>query len=185
ADESGPPGELASDERRRELAIGMTRYLAARLGSAPGTIVLEDLHWAEEPFLALLEELLEHLRAPLLLLCLARPDLLERRPNWGAGRTNALALALEPLDVGETGRLARELLRDNAEIAVEDVVARTEGNPLYVEEYVRILMEKGRQIIVPPTLHGVIAARLDATHPSVKQLLGDASVIGRDFWLAA
>ena len=177
--------ELTADQRRREIALALTSYLAARLGSTPATIVLEDVHWAEEPLLTLLEEILEHLRAPLLLLCLARPDLLERRPNWGAGRTNALALALEPLDVGETGRLARELLRDHADIAVEDVVARTEGNPLYVEEYVRILMEKGRQIIVPPTLHGVIAARLDATHPSVKQLLGEASVIGRDFWLDA
>ena len=75
----GEPSDLTSELRRRELALGMTRYLEARLGSTPGTIVLEDLHWAEEPLLALLEELLEHLRAPLLLVCLARTDLLARR----------------------------------------------------------------------------------------------------------
>jgi len=74
ADADTPQSELTSDARRRELALGMTRYLEARLGSTPGTIVLEDLHWAEEPFLALLEELLEQLHAPLLLLCLASGD---------------------------------------------------------------------------------------------------------------
>ncbi|TMF79166.1 MAG: hypothetical protein E6I18_07575 [Chloroflexi bacterium] len=185
ADESGLPGELASDERRRELALGMTRYLAARLGSAPGTIVLEDLHWAEEPFLALLEELLEHLRAPLLLLCLARPDLLERRPSWGAGRTNAIAISLEPLDTRETETLARDLLGEGAASRVEEIVERTEGNPLFVEEFVHMLLDQGSKAVVPPTLHGVIAARLDATSPSVKRLIQEASVVGRTFWLDA
>ncbi|TMK24413.1 MAG: hypothetical protein E6G64_17425 [Actinobacteria bacterium] len=185
ADESGVPGELASDERRRELALGMTRYLAARLGSAPGTIVLEDLHWAEEPFLALLEELLEHLRAPLLLLCLARPDLLERRPSWGAGRTNAIAISLEPLDTRETETLARELLGEGGESRVDEIVERTEGNPLFVEEFVHMLLDQGSKAVVPPTLHGVIAARLDATSPSVKRLIQEASVVGRAFWLDA
>src|SRR5256885_16594036 len=78
ADADTPQSELTSDARRRELALGMTRYLEARPGSSPGTIVLEDLHWAEEPFLALLEELLDQLHAPLLLLCFARPPPPER-----------------------------------------------------------------------------------------------------------
>src|SRR5207253_9899462 len=142
ADESSPAGELASDERRRELALGMTRYLEARLGGATGTIVLEDLHWAEEPFLALLEELLGHLRAPLLLLCLARPDLLERRPSWGAGRTNAIAIALEPLDVPQTEKLVRALLAGGSDRPDDEIVARTDGNPLFVEEYVHMLVDQ-------------------------------------------
>src|SRR5258706_12405538 len=87
ADADTPQTELTSDARRRELALGMTRYLEARLGSTAGTIVLEGLHWAEEAFLALLEELLEHLHAPLRLLCLARPALPRRRPGWGSGPT--------------------------------------------------------------------------------------------------
>jgi class 3 adenylate cyclase/tetratricopeptide (TPR) repeat protein len=185
ADADTPQSELTSDARRRELALGMTRYLEARLGSTPGTIVLEDLHWAEEPFLALLEELLEQLHAPLLLLCLARPDLLERRPSWGSGRTNAMAIALEPLDVPETEKLVRALLAGGSDRPVDEIVARTEGNPLFVEEYVHMLADQGSRAVVPPTLHGVIAARIDATTPGVKRLLHEASVIGRDFWLDA
>ena len=163
----------------------MTRYLEARLGSSPGTIVLEDLHWAEEPFLALLEELLDQLHAPLLLLCLARPDLLERRPTWGSGRTNAMAIALEPLDVPDTEKLVRALLAGGSDRPVDEIVSRTEGNPLFVEEYVHMLVDQGSRAVVPPTLHGVIAARIDATTPGVKRLLHEASVIGRDFWLDA
>jgi class 3 adenylate cyclase len=185
ADAVSAQSELTSDARRRDLALGMTRYLEARLGSTPGTIVLEDLHWAEEPFLALLEELLEHLHAPLLLLCLARLDLLERRPSWGSGRTNAMAIALEPLDTDDTERLVRALLAEGSDGAVDEVVAKTEGNPLFVEEYVHMLVDQGSRALVPPTLHGVIAARIDATTPTVKRLLHEASVLGRDFWLDA
>jgi len=185
ADADTPQSDLTSDARRRELALGMTRYLEARLGSTPGTIVLEDLHWAEEPFLALLEELIEQLHAPLLLLCLARPDLLERRPTWGAGRTNAMAIALEPLEVSETEKLVRALLAGGSDRPVNEIVARTEGNPLFVEEYVHMLVDQGSRATVPPTLQGVIAARIDATTPAVKRLLHQASVIGRDFWLDA
>jgi class 3 adenylate cyclase/tetratricopeptide (TPR) repeat protein len=185
ADADTPQSDLTSDARRRELALGMTRYLEARLGSMPGTIVLEDLHWAEEPFLALLEELLEQLHAPLLLLCLARPDLLERRPTWGSGRTNAMALALEPLNDLQTEKLVRALLVGATAGPVEEIVARTEGNPLFVEEYVHMLVDQGLPTLVPPTLHGVIAARIDATTPTVKRLLHEASVLGREFWLDA
>ncbi|TMC73316.1 MAG: hypothetical protein E6J15_10125 [Chloroflexi bacterium] len=185
ADADTPQSELTSDARRRELALGMTRYLEARLGNTPGTIVLEDLHWAEEPFLALLEELLEQLHAPLLLLCVARPDLLERRPTWGSGRTNAMAIALEPLDSLETERLVRALLAGGSDRPVDEIVASTEGNPLFVEEYVHMLVDQGSRARIPPTLQGVIAARIDATTPGVKRLLHEASVLGRDFWLDA
>jgi class 3 adenylate cyclase/tetratricopeptide (TPR) repeat protein len=185
ADESSPAGELASDERRRELALGMTRYLEARLGGATGTIVLEDLHWAEEPFLALLDELLSHLRAPLLLLCLARPDLLERRPTWGSGHINAIAISLESLGSEDTKLLARSLLGEESGSRVDEIAERTEGNPLFVEEYARMLAEKGAHAVVPPTLQGVIAARLDGTSAPVKHLVQEASVIGRAFWLDA
>src|SRR2546430_2697493 len=154
ADADTPQSELTSDARRRDLALGMTRYLEARLGSTPGTIVLEDLHWAEEPFLALLEELLDQLHAPLLLLCLARPDLLERRPTWGSGRTNAMAIALEPLDVPETEKLVRALLAGGADRPVDDIVARAEGNPLLVQEDGHLLLDQGSRAAGPPPLPG-------------------------------
>ncbi|HEV8536606.1 MAG TPA: adenylate/guanylate cyclase domain-containing protein [Candidatus Limnocylindria bacterium] len=184
ADERVAPTDLSSDGRRRELALGMARYLEARLKTAPAAVVIEDLHWAEEPMLALLEEMLEHLRAPFLLLCLGRPEVLVRRPTWGSGR-NAMALTLEALDEEETAQLARALLEDRADERVAEIVSRTEGNPLFVEEYVRILVDQGSGAVVPPTLHGVIAARLDATTPSTKRLIQEASVCGRDFWLDA
>src|SRR2546428_3572394 len=170
ADPDTPQSELTSDARRRELALGMTRYLEARLGSSPGTIVLEDLHSAEEPFLALLQELLDQLHAPLLLPFLPPPDPPHRRPTWGSGRTNAMAIALEPLDTRETERLVRALLAGGSDRPVDEIVARTEGNPLFVAEYVHMLADQGSHARIPPTLQGVIPCRTDATAPSVKRL---------------
>jgi class 3 adenylate cyclase len=184
-DEGDAPTELSPDQRRHDLALALSSYLEARLAGTPAIIVLEDLHWAEEPLLALLEELLDHVHAPLLLLCLARPDLLVRRSTWGSGRTNAIALSLEPLRVRDTELLARHLLRSGAPQRVGEIVARTEGNPLFVEEYVHMILDQGSSTIVPPTLHGVIAARIDGTSAPAKQLLQEASVLGRDFWLDA
>src|SRR5438445_675205 len=89
------------------------------------------------------------------------------------------------LDTRETETLARDLLGEGAASRVEEIVERTEGNPLFVEEFVHMLLDQGSKAVVPPTLHGVIAARLDATSPSVKRLIQEASVVGRTFWLDA
>ena len=95
-----------------------------------------------------------------------------------------MAIALEPLDPSETERLVHAI-PGGSDRPVEEIVARTEGNPLFVEEYVHMLADRGSGARIPPTLQGVIAARIDATTPTVKRLLHEASVLGRDFWLDA
>ncbi|HEV2251454.1 MAG TPA: adenylate/guanylate cyclase domain-containing protein [Candidatus Limnocylindria bacterium] len=196
ADEALP--EVRPDQLREELAFGLRRYLERRAASAPLVLVFEDVHWAEPGLLDLIEDLAEWSRAPLLLLCLARPDFRELRPAWGSAAANATAVTLSPLGSDDTRRLIAELLAidDLPEQVRSDVVTRAEGNPLYVEEFLRMLMESGRiekrdgrwvadasitTVEVPPTLQGLIAARLDRVAPDVKALLQRASLAGRLF----
>jgi len=196
ADEALP--EVRPDQLREELAFGLRRYLERRAGSSPLVLVFEDVHWAEPGLLDLIEDLAEWSRAPLLLLCLARPDFRELRPTWGSAAANATAVTLSPLSSDDTRRLIAALLAidDLPEQVRTDVVTRAEGNPLYVEEFLRMLMESGRiekrdgrwianasiaTVEVPPTLQGLIAARLDRVAPEVKALLQRASLAGRLF----
>ena len=190
--------EVQPDQLREELAFGLRRYLERRAGSSPLVLVFEDVHWAEPGLLDLIEDLAEWSRAPLLLLCLARPDFRELRPAWGSTAANATAITLSPLSSDDTRRLIAALLAidDLPEQVRGDVVTRAEGNPLYVEEFLRMLMESGRiekhdgrwiavasitTVDVPPTLQGLIAARLDRVAPEVKALLQRASLAGRLF----
>jgi class 3 adenylate cyclase/tetratricopeptide (TPR) repeat protein len=196
ADEALP--EVRPDQLREELAFGLRRYLERRAGSSPLVLVFEDVHWAEPGLLDLVEELAEWARAPLLLVCLARPDFRELRPAWGSAAANATAITLSPLSSDDTRRLIAALLAidDLPEQVRSDVVTRAEGNPLYIEEFLRMLMESGRiekrderwianasitTVEVPPTLQGLIAARLDRVAPEVKALLQRASLAGRLF----
>jgi class 3 adenylate cyclase/tetratricopeptide (TPR) repeat protein len=190
--------EVQPDQLREELAFGLRRYLERRAASSPLVLVFEDVHWAEPGLLALIEDLAEWARAPLLLLCLARPDFRELRPTWGSAAANATAITLSPLSSDDTRRLIGALLAidDLPEQVRSDVVTRAEGNPLYVEEFLRMLMESGRiekrdgrwvadasiaTVEVPPTLQGLIAARLDRVAPEVKAVLQRASLAGRLF----
>jgi class 3 adenylate cyclase/tetratricopeptide (TPR) repeat protein len=194
--------DVAPEDVAEELRWGLRRYLERRAGSVPMTIVFEDIHWAEPAMLELIEHLAEWSRAPLFLVCLARPDLRDIRPGWGGGATNATAIDLSPLGPEDTRRLIAELLAidDLPEGLRSEVVTRAEGNPLYVEEFLRMLMETGRverrgdrwvgagdlaTLNVPPTLHGLISARLDRVSPEVKQLLQRGSLAGRLFSTAA
>jgi len=190
--------EVRPDQLREELAFGLRRYLERRASSAPIVLVFEDVHWAEPGLLDLIEDLAEWARGPLLLLCLARPDFRELRPTWGSAAANATAITLAPLSSDDTRRLIAALLAidELPEQVRGDVVTRAEGNPLYVEEFLRMLMESGRiekrdgrwvadasiaTVEVPPTLQGLIAARLDRVAPEVKALLQRASLAGRLF----
>ena len=196
ADEALP--EIRPEQLRDELAFGLRRYLERRAASSPLVLVFEDVHWAEPGLLDLIEDLAEWARAPILLLCLARPDFRELRPTWGSAAANATAVTLAPLSSDDMRRLIAALLAidDLAEQVRSDVITRAEGNPLYVEEFLRMLMESGRiqkrgarwvadasiaTVEVPPTLHGLIAARLDRVEPEVKALLQRASLAGRLF----
>src|SRR5438477_2188258 len=119
----------------------------------------------------------------------ARPELLERRPGWGGGKPNATTLSLSPLSDDDTIQLIRVLL-GRAVLAAEQqtvLLARSGGNPLYTEQYVRMLAERGdgEDLPLPESIQGIIAARLDALVPAEKTLLQDAAVIGQVFWPAA
>ena len=190
--------EVQPDDLREELAFGLRRYFERRAAGAPLVLVFEDVHWAEPGLLDAIENLAEWSRAPLLLLCLARPDFRELRSGWGSGAANSTAITLAPLTSAETRRLIAELLAvdDLPEEIRSSVVTRAEGNPLYIEEFLRMLMETGRieqrgerwtaaasiaTVEVPPTLQGLITARLDRVGADVKALLQRASLAGRLF----
>ena len=191
--------DVPSDKVPQELRWGLRRFLERRAATAPFTIVFDDIHWAEPALLDLIEDLAEWARAPLFLLCLARPDLRELRPGWGGGLMNASAIRLEPLTPDESARLIRELLAIDAlpDALRAQVIARSEGNPLYVEEFLRMLIDGGHvarrdgrfsatgtldDLVVPETLHGLIAARLDRLPPPVKRALQHGAIVGKVFW---
>jgi len=195
ADQAMP--EIAAADLSEELAWGLRRYLERRAATEPLVLVFEDIHWAAPALLELIEHLAEWSKAPLLLLCLARPEFLDTRPSWGGGKVNASSIVLEPLTPDETRDLVAKLL--DIDSLSEDmraaVIERAEGNPLYVEEFIRLLIESGQigdrggrwvvtnagPLQVPPTLQGLIAARIDTAPPEVKTLLQRAAVVGRFF----
>src|SRR4029450_3208954 len=124
---------------------------------------------------------------PILILCTARRELLERRPGWGGGKVNAATIALAPLTDEQTAQLIatlsdRPLLEAGAQSALLD---RAGGNPLYAEQYVRMLAERGSSDELPETVQGIIAARLDSLPPDEKALLQKAAVVGKVFWLGS
>src|SRR6185295_16552208 len=124
---------------------------------------------------------------PLLVVATARPELLERRPAWAGGKTNALTIGLGPLSSEHTTELISELIdRSLLPLDVEAVVLeRAGGNPLYAQEYVRALLERATGSALPETVQGIIAARLDGLSADEKGLLQDAAVVGQTVWLGA
>jgi class 3 adenylate cyclase/tetratricopeptide (TPR) repeat protein len=174
-----------------DLAWALRRFFEALARQRPLVLVFEDLHWAEPPLLDLIEDLADRTHdAPLMLLCLAREELLEERPGWARSDRNASALTLEPLTDSDTRVLIDELL-PNAAIADEvrsQLVERAEGNPLFVEQMLALLREQGgagEGIVIPPTIHGLLAARLDRLSAEQLAVIGAASVVGKEFWRAA
>ena len=183
---------------RREEAFAAWRSLFEALSTwGPLVLVVEDLHWADDGLLDFLDHLADWATsAPLVLICTARPELRERRPTWGA-RANAVTIALAPLSDDETGALVGYLLRQTLVPAEfkETLLSRAEGNPLYAEEFVRMLVDRGflyrngggwqlreGELPLPESVQGIIAARIDALQRDEKLVLQDAAVIGRGFW---
>jgi class 3 adenylate cyclase/tetratricopeptide (TPR) repeat protein len=183
-------------ETRDEAFSAWRRAVEAMARRAPLVLVFEDLHWADEGLLDFIEHVSDWSRdAPVLLLCTARPDLLDRRDEWGS-HGNALTITLPPLTGEETGQLL-SLLLDRADVPAglrETLLARAEGNPLYAEEFVRMLVERGllvhengrwdlraTELPLPESVQGIIAARLDALAGEEKELVQAASVVGRTF----
>src|SRR4051812_1149152 len=155
--------EAVEGERSQQDIAWAARAWAEQLAQAqPLVLVFEDVHWGEEPLLELVEHLAASVReAPLQLVCLARPELLDVRPGWGGGRVRSTTLELGPLQPEENELLIEALTAElGIEIDTESVLAKTEGNPLFVEETVRMLAE-GSNARIPDTLQSLIAARID------------------------
>jgi class 3 adenylate cyclase len=163
----------------------------------PAVVLIEDVHWGEEQLLDLLERLVHDTRAALMLIATARPELLERRPGWGA-RLRAQTLEIEALSAEDAVRMLDELLGATLPTGLREVVVQgAEGNPFFVEELLGTLIDRQllqRQngswglaelptdFVVPDTVQAVVAARIDLLDPGEKQALQAASVIGRIFW---
>jgi class 3 adenylate cyclase/tetratricopeptide (TPR) repeat protein len=149
---------------------------------APLVIVFEDLHWSSDSLLDLAEFVMQPRGdAAVLMIVLARPELLDRRPAWGGGRRNHLAMALEPLGAMAIADLVRHLLDTDAPDVIELVSERSEGNPFYAGELVRSYLEQGSLERLPDTVQATVLARLDLLPPMERRVLQLGSVFGRAF----
>ncbi len=180
--------EAGVDGSRPEAFTAWRRFLESLAEQRPTVLVFEDLHWADEALLDFVDHLIDWASSvPLFVLATARPELLERRPGWGGGKPNATTLSLSPLSDEETTQLVHALL-DRTVLPAEtqaELLARAGGNPLYAEEFSRLVAEGRRPDQLPEGIQGLIAARLDALPDDEKMLLQDAAVVGRTFWLGA
>jgi class 3 adenylate cyclase/tetratricopeptide (TPR) repeat protein len=187
---------------REESFNAWRSFLEAVASKNPLILVFEDLHWADPSMLEFIDHLVEwSVGVPIMVIATARPELFERNPGWGGGKRNSTTLALSPLSEQDTARLVSALLSSAvlpAEVQ-ESLLERAGGNPLYAEEFVRMLVDRGileprgralslaagEAIPVPETVHALIAARLDTLSPERKSLLQDAAVLGKVFWSGA
>jgi class 3 adenylate cyclase/tetratricopeptide (TPR) repeat protein len=183
--------ETDAPAERQESFTAWRRYLEGLAARRETVLVFEDLHWADEALLAFLEHLAEWSGdVPLLIICSARPELYERRPEWAAGQRNAQTINLSPLSHEETAELVSSLIASRVltpELE-QAILEQAGGNPLYAEEFVRLLSDRGlavEEMTLPETVQALIAARLDTLAPERKSLLQDAAVIGKVFWASA
>jgi class 3 adenylate cyclase/tetratricopeptide (TPR) repeat protein len=194
--------ELAPRQVRLEIHGAWRSFFSALAAEAPLVVVVEDIHWADPALLDLLEDVTERVEGPVLFLCPSRPELTDRRPDWGGGRRNYSGLFLDPLTAEDSELLVSLLL------AVEDlpgdlrrrILEHAEGNPFFLEEIIRQLIDAGGivrdrdrwlatsdvlQVAIPDTIQGVLAARIDLLAPEEKRALQAAAVVGRVFWTGA
>ena len=192
-DVAGDAHPLAVRDRFQDAWSALLAEFAAE---RPVALLVEDLHWAEDPLLDLLEQMLETVRGPLLVIGTTRPELNERRPGFGA-RASADTIGLEPLPASDTERLLAELLGGEPPAGLAPMVAHAEGNPFFLEEVLGSLLDGGLLArrnggwvlsepaathVVPDTVQAVVAARIDLLEPADKAALQAAALIGRIFW---
>ena len=173
------------DAAAEEIALGVRRLFEASARERPLVVYFDDLQWAEPTFLDLIEHVTDWARdAPLLVLCSARPELLELRPAWGGGKLNATTVLLEPLTGDETDELIA-LLLGSAELSArmrEQIAAAAEGNPLFVEQMLAMVQDSlGTEVAVPPTIQALLAARLDQLPNGERSALERGAVEGQVF----
>jgi class 3 adenylate cyclase/tetratricopeptide (TPR) repeat protein len=179
-----PDSVLGTSPQETQLAF--RRLLEERAAERPQVVVLDDLQWAEPVFLDLVEHVADLSRgAPIFLLCVARTELLDKRPGWGGGKLNATSILLEPLGDEECATLIENLLGDaQLEEGLRDrITAASEGNPLFVEEMLAMVREQGGdgEIVVPPTIHALLQARLDTLGRDERVVMERGAVEGQVF----
>ena len=185
------------DATNEEAFWAVRKLIEALAQERPVVVAFDDVQWAEPTFLDLVEHLADWTRnAPVLLVCLARPELLDERPTWGGGKVNATSILLEPLRDNEVERLIGHLLGEAPPEIIAKLVASGEGNPLFVEEMLAMLVDRGRlqredgswravdelaDVEAPPTIQALLAARLDQLTLGERGVLERAAVIGKLF----
>jgi class 3 adenylate cyclase/tetratricopeptide (TPR) repeat protein len=193
-------GEAAT-ARPDETFWAVRRLFESLARERPLVVVVDDLQWAESTLLDLIEYVAGWAtQAPLLVCCLARPDLLELRPSWGLPRPNAETVVVEPLEESETDELVVNLLGRLPSDIRAQIATLAQGNPLFVEELLRMLVDEGLlrlepggwvaagdldELDVPPTIHALLGARLDRLAPEERAVIQRASVAGQVFWWGA
>ena len=193
-----PVGALHPLAVRHSLYEAWVEFLGELVANRPAVVLVEDLHWAEEPLLDLIDRLVRDVRGPLLVLATGRPELLDRRPAWGGGKRNAATLWLEPLSPAEAARMLEELVAGAIPAPLSAIVVeRAEGNPFFIEELVGSLIDQGALgpageavdeqrfqpgPAIPDSVQAVLAARIDLLGSAEKAALQTAAVIGRVFW---
>jgi class 3 adenylate cyclase/tetratricopeptide (TPR) repeat protein len=195
-------GLAGTNARVEDARVALRRMFEAVAARRPLVVVFDDVHWAEPPLLDLIDDLADSLSdVPVVLLCLARPELLDGRPGWAGGKLNATTLLLEPLSEVDAEELVRELLGgDLPEPVAGRIVATAEGNPLFVEELIGMLLDDGHlrrvdggvqvagaieRVDLPPTIQALLTARLDRLSDAERGVVERASIEGQVFHLGA
>jgi class 3 adenylate cyclase len=183
-------GKEGGVDDRQTLFFSARRLVEALAKKQPTLLVFEDIHWADVGMLDLLEVLASRIRdVPLLLLALARPELLERRPSWGGGLPGYTALPIEALGEDDAKELAAQVLAQmqKPRLGSGDIGLVGEGNPLFIEELAASVAEDATASFaeLPTTIRGIVSARLDALPPGERAVLLDAAVVGKVFWTGA
>ena len=198
-DPSLPFADFEPRQVRVEMRAAWRSFFSAFALTAPVVAIIEDIHWADAALLDLLEELADGVRGGVLFICPSRPDLISRRPGWGGGKRTFSSVALDPLTEDEADVLVTHLLavEELPEAVHSRILGRAEGNPFFLEEIIRQLIDLGFivrsgerwraaegivDVDIPDTVQGVLAARIDLLAPDEKRTLQSAAVVGRIFW---
>ena len=178
-------GATEASTEREEIFWATRSLFEALARERPLAVLFDDVHWAEPTLLELVEYLADRVRdAPIFLICIARPELLEERPGWGGGRSNATSLRLDSLPDAECEALIDNLGRGLARETTARVLDVADGNPLFIEQLVA-MFEEGRgseaALPIPPTIAALLSARLDRLGPGERAVITHAAVVGKEF----